>query len=76
MDARSKFNKESVEYNNRTCIVVVEVYDRSIGIIVDEVSEVMNIDEENIVSPPNVGGNGRRFIQVHEVSWLCSRLPC
>jgi len=63
MDARAKFNKENVKYNDRTCIVVVDVSDLSIGIIVDAVSEVLNIDEDDIVPPPNVGGNGRRYIK-------------
>ena len=31
----------------------MDVLDLSIGIIVDEVSEVLNIDDENIVPPPN-----------------------
>lgn len=63
MDVRAKFKKENVEYNDRTCIIVIEVHDLSIGIIVDEVSEVLNIDEENIVPPPKVGGSGRKFIK-------------
>lgn len=63
MDARAKFNKEHAEYNDRTCIVVVDVQDLSIGIIVDAVSEVLNMDDENIVPPPPVGGSGRKYIK-------------
>jgi len=63
MDARVKFSKEEKEYNDRTCIIVIDVRDLSIGIIVDAVSEVMSIEEENIVPPPIVGGTGRKYIK-------------
>jgi len=63
MDARIKFGKEEIEYNDRTCTVVVEVGQVQIGIIVDAVSEVLTIDDENIVPPPLVGGSGRKYIK-------------
>lgn len=63
MDARAKFKRDTIDYNDRTCIVVVQVTDISIGIIVDAVAEVLNIDDENIVPPPMVGGTGRKYIK-------------
>lgn len=63
MDARLKFKKEPKEYNDRTCIVVIDVLELSIGIIVDEVSEVLNISEDNIVPPPNIKSSGRKYIK-------------
>lgn len=63
MDARAKFNKEEISYNDRTCIIVVDVGDISIGIIVDAVAEVLTIEEENIVPPPVIGGSGRKYIK-------------
>jgi len=63
MDARAKFKKDTIEYNDRTCIVVVQVNEISIGIIVDAVSEVLEIADENIVPPPMVGGTGRKYIK-------------
>lgn len=63
MDARAKFKRDIIDYNDRTCIVVVQVTDISIGIIVDAVAEVLNIDDENIVPPPMVGGTGRKYIK-------------
>lgn len=63
MDARIKFKKDQIDYNDRTCIVVVDVNELSIGIIVDEVSEVLNMEEENIVPPPPIGGSGRKYIK-------------
>jgi purine-binding chemotaxis protein CheW len=63
MDARIKFKKETVEYNDRTCIVVINVSGLSIGIIVDAVSEVLNIEEDHIVPPPKLSHQGRKYIK-------------
>lgn len=52
MDLRSKFGMQGIDYTERTCIIVVEVYvnkaKRPMGIVVDTVSEVVNIDESEI----------------------------
>lgn len=53
IDVRIKFKKDEIEYDNRTCIVVVDIQDISVGLIVDNVSEVLTISEENIVDPPD-----------------------
>ena len=63
MDARLKFKKEPRAYNDRTCIIVIDILELSIGIIVDAVSEVLNISDENIVPPPNLSTSGRRYIK-------------
>lgn len=63
MDARLKFKKEPKDYNDRTCIIVIDVTDFSIGIIVDAVCEVLNIKDEDIVPPPNLNSNGRKYIK-------------
>jgi purine-binding chemotaxis protein CheW len=52
IDVRLKFQKEPVEYNDRTCIVVVDIENISVGLIVDNVAEVMTIMDDNIVPPP------------------------
>ncbi len=54
MDVRLRFKKKPVEYNDRTCIIVVEVQDISVGLIVDNVSEVLSIIDEDIVPPPDM----------------------
>jgi purine-binding chemotaxis protein CheW len=54
MDVRLRFKKEPKEYNDRTCIVVIDIDEISIGLIVDNVSEVLTIEEENIVPPPDL----------------------
>ena len=54
IDMRLKFKKDAVEYNERTCIVVVDINHTPIGLIVDNVNEVMNISDEDIVPPPEI----------------------
>ncbi len=63
MDARLKFKKPEREYNDRTCIIVIDVSELSIGVIVDAVSEVLTITDENIVPPPSLNGVGRKYIK-------------
>ena len=53
IDMRLKFSKESKEYDDRTCIIVVEIKDLSVGLIVDAVAEVVVIEDENVVPPPS-----------------------
>ncbi len=52
IDIRLKFKKSEVEYDERTCIIVVELDDIIAGFIVDNVSEVLYIEDENISPPP------------------------
>jgi purine-binding chemotaxis protein CheW len=53
LDMRLKFRKEEIDYTNRTCIIVVDIDGMLVGLIVDNVSEVLTISDENIVEPPN-----------------------
>lgn len=59
MDVRMRFKREFREYDERTCIIVVDIGDISIGLIVDRVSEVIDIPEENISMPPKVSKNSQ-----------------
>jgi purine-binding chemotaxis protein CheW len=53
MDVRTKFNKEFVQYHERTCIIVVEVERIPTGLIVDGVSEVLKIEDHMISAVPS-----------------------
>ncbi len=59
IDLRLKFSMETIDYTERTCIIVVEIdADDSttlIGTVVDTVSEVINIKEEEIEEAPAFG---------------------
>ena len=64
MDVRIRFRKLFREYNDRTCIVVVETNDISVGLIVDAVSEVISIQDQDIVPPPNLNKElGNKYIK-------------
>ncbi|KZL90356.1 chemotaxis protein CheW [Clostridium magnum] len=64
MDVRLRFKKELKKYNDRTCVIVVDIKDISIGLIVDSISEVMSIPEQDIVPPPVVNkGLQNRYIK-------------
>ncbi|MDP4181187.1 MAG: chemotaxis protein CheW [Bacillota bacterium] len=51
MDIRLRLKKNFKDYNDRTCIIVVNIGEVFIGLIVDNVSEVISIPEGNIVIP-------------------------
>lgn len=61
VDLRKKFAMPAQEETERTCIIVVEVTHQGThsltGLVVDSVSEVLNIKEENIEDTPTFGGN-------------------
>ena len=59
IDLRLKFGMEEIDYTDRTCIIVVEIEGESgtilMGIVVDTVSEVLNIKAEDIEDTPTFG---------------------
>jgi len=61
IDLRLKFGMERFENTERTCIIVVQVVRDSVqvtmGLIVDEVSEVLNIMAGEIEPPPSFGAS-------------------
>ena len=55
MDVRARFLLEERPYGGRTCIIVVNVKDWWVGLVVDTVSEVLDIADAQIEPPPRVG---------------------
>ncbi|MEK6621976.1 MAG: chemotaxis protein CheW [Planctomycetota bacterium] len=55
VDLRLKFGFDEVDYTKETCIIVVEVKSVLTGIIVDTVSEVLDITNEELETTPNLG---------------------
>lgn len=70
MDVNLRFKKEPKEYNDRTCVIVIDIKELSIGLIVDRVSEVLTIPEQDVVDPPqmNTGCNNRYIKKIGKVS--------
>jgi len=63
VDLRRKFGMEEAQVTERTCIIVVEINGSGsqipMGIVVDAVSEVLNLKSSDIEQTPNLGGNLR-----------------
>lgn len=61
IDLRAKFGLKPVEYTDQTCIIVVDILNDNevlqMGILIDSVSEVLDIKEEEIEEPPAFGEN-------------------
>jgi purine-binding chemotaxis protein CheW len=61
IDLRLKFGMQEMGYSERTCIIVVEIRGQYgailIGIVVDAVSEVLNIRSTEIEETPNFGAS-------------------
>ncbi|MBQ5918281.1 MAG: chemotaxis protein CheW [Lachnospiraceae bacterium] len=58
IDVRLRFKQEPLEYNDRTCIIIIDVQSTVIGLIVEKIEEVVTIPDENIDPPPKlVHGN-------------------
>ncbi|MCI9415813.1 MAG: purine-binding chemotaxis protein CheW [Eubacterium sp.] len=55
IDVRLRFKQEAFEYDDRTCIIVVMVNDVVVGLIVEQIADVIEIREENILPPPKAG---------------------
>jgi purine-binding chemotaxis protein CheW len=56
-DLRAKFNLEEREESSETCIIVVRTNGVEIGVIVDRVSEVLDISDAEIEDVPSFGSD-------------------
>ena len=54
IDVRVRFKQEPFEYNDRTCIIILHVNDTTVGLIVETIAEVVEIDDDSIVPPPTL----------------------
>lgn len=63
LDVRARFKKSTIPYIDRTCIVVIDIKEVSVGMIVDAVEEVISISGNEIVPPPDINKAGRKYIK-------------
>lgn len=63
VDLMSRFGRDSTETTKRTCIVIIEVATdgerQDVGVVVDSVSEVLEIPVSEIEPPPSFGAKIR-----------------
>jgi purine-binding chemotaxis protein CheW len=55
IELRTKFGMPTIDYTMFTVIVVVVVREKIMGLVVDAVSDVLNIDKKDIQPPPEFG---------------------
>ena len=60
IDLRLRFGMVERAYDDRTCIVIVNIGGNSMGLIVDTVSEVLEIPKENVDPPPAFRKSGEK----------------
>ena len=64
MGVRLRFEVEDRPYDDRTCIIVININEQPVGLIVDRVLEVLDIQKSEIEPPPRIKkGQSNRFIQ-------------
>ncbi|MCM1065372.1 MAG: chemotaxis protein CheW [Eubacterium sp.] len=54
IDVRLRFKQAPFEYNDRTCIIVIMVRETMVGLVVEQIAEVVEIAAENILPPPTI----------------------
>jgi len=55
LDTRTKFGLEKRTENKNSRIVVVYMGDKKVGVLVDEVREVLTLDQDQLEEPPTTG---------------------
>lgn len=64
MDVRLRFEMKHRDYDERTCIVVINAKDTTVGLIVDTVSEVLEIPDDDIEESQHFRkGKGNQFMR-------------
>ncbi len=55
IDVRVRFGQESLDCNDKTCIIVISYRDHMVGLMVERIAEVVEIPKEKLLPPPKVG---------------------
>lgn len=64
IDVRLKFGQMEKEYDEKTCIIVVDIEDMHVGLIVDSVSEVVTVEKNDLAEPPEFSSSiQNRYLQ-------------
>lgn len=55
LDLRSRFHMDETKFTQHTVVIVVNVQNRTVGMIVDGVSDVVDLDEDSVKAAPDFG---------------------
>ena len=62
IDVRRKLYLPERPYDDKTCIIVLDVHEMHIGLIVDSISEVVTVEPEQMAAPPSMGDTANRYL--------------
>lgn len=86
VDMRLKFNCSQAEYNSFTVVIILNLRNRVVGIVVDSVSDVMELAADNVKAAPDIesvidndcilglGSVGERMLILLDIEKLMSGL--
>lgn len=60
IDVRIRFKQEPFEYDDRTCIIIVDVKGSVVGLIVETIVDVINIKDDDIEPPPTLSSSSAK----------------
>jgi purine-binding chemotaxis protein CheW len=63
LDVRLLFGKEARPYDDRTCVIVIDIAGMPVGLIVDRVSEVVTVSAGDVSEVPKANGQSNRFVK-------------
>lgn len=63
VELRARFGNPSVEYDDRTCIIIIEQDELVIGYIIDEISDVFTMSPTDVIETAPESEEASRFIK-------------
>ncbi len=63
IDVRLRFGKPEKSYGDRTCIIIIDLGGRQVGLVTDGISEVVTLAEEDVEPPPAFNTASRGLIK-------------
>ena len=63
IDVRRKFRLPDRAFDDKTCIIFLDVQDMNVGLIVDLVSEVVTLESNERTAPPKGGDPSTRYLE-------------
>lgn len=60
IDVRLRFKQKAFEYNDRTCVIVINVDSTTVGLIVEKIAEVVEISSDNLLPSPSLSHSEKK----------------
>lgn len=62
ISTRAKLNIPEQPYDDKTCIIVIEIQEMMVGLIADGISDVIAVDSSQMAAPPATGDTATRYL--------------